>query len=109
MISLSNSCRAAETTIGTARRRVYSTLKAAVGAEALRVLAVAYAEAAPIVVDPNATPCITPSVHFTTIQAAVNAAPSGATIHICPGNYPEQVTISRAVTLHGVSTANAPN
>jgi len=76
---------------------------------ALLVFAVAYAEAAPIVVDPNTPPCITPSIHFTTIQAAVNAAPSGATIHICPGNYPEQITISQAVTLHGVSNVNADN
>lgn len=31
---------------------------------------------------------------YATIQAAVNAAKSGATVYVCPGNYPEQVTIS---------------
>jgi parallel beta-helix repeat protein len=90
-------------------RTCRTTLKAAVWAAALLVFGVAYAEAKPIVVDPNATPCITPSIHFTTIQAAVNAAPSGATIHVCPGNYPEQVTIAQTLTLIGVSSGNAAN
>lgn len=44
-----------------------------------------------------------PGKSFTTIQAAVNAAPSGSTIDICPGIYPEQVTIiSKTLTLVGV-------
>jgi hypothetical protein len=92
-----------------ARQQVCSTLKVAGWVAALLVFALANAKAATIVVDPNATPCITPSIHFTTIQAAVNAAPSGATIHVCPANYPEQVTISQALTLRGVSSANADN
>src|SRR5438552_8429548 len=95
--------------IGIASRQVCSTLKVVLWIAALLVFAVANAEAAPIVVDHNTTPCITPSVHFTTIQAAVNAAPSGATIHVCPGNYPEQVTISLTLTLNGVSTGSADN
>jgi len=47
---------------------------------------------------------------FTTIQAAVNAAPSGSTIEICPGTYPEQVMIvGKTLTLTGVlsGTSNA--
>jgi hypothetical protein len=41
-------------------------------------------------------------VQYGTIQDAVNAAPAGATILICPGNYPEQVTISKSLTLRGL-------
>jgi hypothetical protein len=95
--------------IDKSRQQVCSTLKVAGWVAALLVFASANANAATIVVDPNATPCITPSIHFTTIQAAVNAAPSGATIHVCPANYPEQVTISQTLTLHGVSSVNADN
>jgi parallel beta-helix repeat protein len=59
---------------------------------------------ADIVVDANATPCIaTFSAHYTTIQAAVSAATPGATIQVCPGNYPEQVTIATPLTLRGVT------
>lgn len=59
---------------------------------------------ADIVVDANATPCVaTFSAHYTTIQAAVSAAPSGATIEVCPGTYAEQVTIATPLTLRGVT------
>ncbi len=39
---------------------------------------------------------------FATIQAAVLAAPLNATVFVCPGNYPEQVTISAPLTVEGV-------
>jgi hypothetical protein len=41
---------------------------------------------------------------FGTIQAAVSSAsvPAGSTIDVCPGNYPEQVVISKALTLKGI-------
>jgi hypothetical protein len=40
---------------------------------------------------------------FTTIQAAVDAAPSGSTIDVCPGTYPEQVVIeAKTLTLVGI-------
>jgi len=39
---------------------------------------------------------------FTTIQAAVNAEAAGTTILVCPGVYPEQVTINKSLTIRGV-------
>jgi hypothetical protein len=42
-------------------------------------------------------------VSYPTIQAAVNAAPAGTTIDVCPGYYAEQVTITTSnLTLLGV-------
>src|SRR5579863_4660718 len=44
---------------------------------------------------------------YPTIQQAVNAAASGATIEICPGTYPEQVLIrTAALTLQGVTSSS---
>src|SRR6202162_1783514 len=53
--------------------------------------------------------CKTGLTNFMTIQAAVNAVPSGSTIFVCPGSYPEQVTINKNVTLNGVSFGNSNN
>src|ERR1035441_1828887 len=42
-------------------------------------------------------------VHFNTIQLAVNSVPAGSTVKVCPGTYPEQVTIAnKNLTLIGV-------
>lgn len=49
--------------------------------------------------------CGTP--HQSTIQAAVNASASGGTVIICPGVYPEQVTIAKNLTVTGLQTGNA--
>jgi hypothetical protein len=46
-------------------------------------------------------------VQFATIQAAVNASPAGTTIDVCPGTYPEQVTIPKKLTVIGIP--NLPN
>jgi hypothetical protein len=46
-------------------------------------------------------------VVFPSIQYAVTHVPEGATINICPGTYSEQVTISRPLTLQGVSYGNS--
>ncbi len=46
-------------------------------------------------------------IYFQSIQTAVNSVPSGSTIDICPGTYPEQVTIHKKVTLIGVSSTTA--
>jgi pectin methylesterase-like acyl-CoA thioesterase len=42
-----------------------------------------------------------PNPDFSTIQAAVDAASPGTTIRICAGTYPEQVSITKALTLRG--------
>jgi pectin methylesterase-like acyl-CoA thioesterase len=61
---------------------------------------------ADIVVDQNTaigTPSCTGALtQYNTIQSAVSAAPSGATILVCPGSYAEQVTIATPLTLRGV-------
>jgi hypothetical protein len=48
--------------------------------------------------------CKTSLPSFNSIQAAVSAVPPGAVIQICPGTYPEQVTINAPVTLQGVAS-----
>ncbi len=42
-------------------------------------------------------------VQFATIQGAVNASPAGTTILVCPGIYPEQVLINKALTVKGIA------
>lgn len=44
---------------------------------------------------------------FTTISAAVGSVPAGSTVEVCPGTYPEQVTISTPLTLLGANDGNA--
>ncbi len=46
-------------------------------------------------------------VNFTTISAAVAGVPAGSKIQICPGVYPEQVTITQPLTLQGIGSGNA--
>jgi parallel beta-helix repeat protein len=41
--------------------------------------------------------------HFSTIQSAVNAVPTGSKIMVCPGTYPGQVVITAPLTLEGVT------
>jgi parallel beta-helix repeat protein len=44
--------------------------------------------------------------HYVTIQAAVNASTVGGTVIVCPGIYPEQVTITKSITIKGVTDGN---
>src|ERR1700679_4156239 len=46
---------------------------------------------------------------YTTIQEAVTGVPAGSIINVCPGNYPEQVTIQQSLTLQGVTSGNNAN
>jgi hypothetical protein len=48
--------------------------------------------------------CLTNLQNYATIQTAVNAVPSGATIDVCPGTYNEQVTINAPLTLKGIAS-----
>jgi hypothetical protein len=47
-----------------------------------------------------------PGATFAKIQAAVNASAVGDTVQVCPGTYPEQVTISKNLTLVGIESGN---
>jgi hypothetical protein len=51
--------------------------------------------------------CEASITHFSTIQAAVNAAPAGSTIKVCPGSYPEQVLITKNLTMIGIQNGTA--
>jgi hypothetical protein len=42
-------------------------------------------------------------VSYSTISEAVAAVPANATVLVCPGTYPEQVTITQPMTLRGLS------
>ena len=44
---------------------------------------------------------------FPTISAAISSVRPGSTILVCPGTYPEQVTITQPLTLQGVSSGTA--
>lgn len=93
------------------------SLKAAASTILLLVLGATYPiaradedEGPTVVVDANATPCVTQFfAHYTTIQAAINGSGPGATILVCPGMYPEQITIPQSKTLRGVTVPNANN
>jgi len=46
---------------------------------------------------------------YPTISQAVSAVAPGSTVLVCPGTYPEQVTITQPITLRGVRNGNAAN
>jgi parallel beta-helix repeat protein len=50
-----------------------------------------------LIVDDDKVQC--PNAQFTSINAAVIAAPPGATIRVCPGVYRESVTLLKSLTL----------
>lgn len=60
-----------------------------------------WSQAAILTVANDASLC--PHANYTTIGAAIAAAKNGDLIEICPGLYPEQLTITRPVTLRGLS------
>lgn len=54
-------------------------------------------------VDRTGTSC--PGAKFSSIQDALDASPAGAKIVVCPGVYPEQILVARAVRLRGMKGA----
>ena len=60
---------------------------------------VAHAQTPVIVVGTKSAAC--PDAQFSKIQEAVDAASAGTVIRICPGTYPEQVRITKALSLQG--------
>ncbi len=57
-----------------------------------------------ILVDNDLVQC--PNAQYTSIQAAVNAAPPHAVISVCPGTYPEEVRVDKPLTIRGISVGN---
>jgi hypothetical protein len=53
--------------------------------------------------------CLPDLQTYPTISQAVTSVGVGSTIMVCPGNYPEQVTITQPLTLRGVQSGNAAN
>jgi Periplasmic copper-binding protein (NosD) len=43
---------------------------------------------------------------FSTIQSALDASPAPNTVEVCPGVYSEQVTITKPVSLEGITASN---
>ena len=46
------------------------------------------------------------ATQFSTIQSALDASPAPNTVEVCPGQYAEQVTITKPVTLEGIAASN---
>lgn len=57
--------------------------------------------ASTVVVGPST--CKSGYVHYSTIQSAVSTVPFNTIVMVCPGSYPEQVTITQPLTLEGVT------
>jgi hypothetical protein len=53
--------------------------------------------------------CLPSLQTYATISLAVAAVQPSSTIMVCPGNYPEQVTITQPLTLKGVQLGNRAN
>src|SRR5258706_7576621 len=59
-------------------------------------------------VDDNYTPAQVNSTHFTSIQAAVDAAKPGDTVKVLPGLYNEAVVVDKRLTVTGAFAASIP-
>jgi hypothetical protein len=53
--------------------------------------------------------CLSNLPTYPTISQAISAVASGSTIFVCPGTYPEQVTITQPLTIKGVPSGNSAN
>jgi hypothetical protein len=54
-----------------------------------------------LIVGQAGTPC--PNRQYNTIGAAISAAQSGDTVQICPALYPEQLLITKPLTIQGIT------
>jgi|SRR5581483_5414015 len=52
--------------------------------------------------------CLSGLVNFTSIQAAIHAVPPGSTIKVCPGDYYEQLLITKKLSLVGIPSGTSP-
>jgi len=52
-----------------------------------------------LLVDDDKVQC--PTAAFTSIQDAINAANPGSRIRVCPGTYPEQLSITKSLSIEG--------
>jgi hypothetical protein len=52
--------------------------------------------------------CTTATTTYSTIQAAVDAAVDGDSVVICPGTYPEQVSVTKSISLKGHKDTDPP-
>jgi hypothetical protein len=86
--------------------RVFLRLVAVALIAAAAASMAARASAATFVVGNDPSTC--PGATYTTIGAAVAAASAGDTVQVCPGVYPESVTITKPLTLVGPGVALAP-
>jgi len=51
--------------------------------------------------------CLPALPHFSTIQAAINASAQGGTVLVCPGVYPEKLSIFHPLTIKGVNNSGS--
>jgi nitrous oxidase accessory protein NosD len=80
--------------------RIRRAAGAAAVASALLLAPAAHAASPTYTVDDDHAQC--PQAQYTTITAAVTAAPAGATVKVCPGTYTESVPVAKPVDLEGV-------
>lgn len=77
----------------------------AVAAQAVPAQAAANSYQGPVFVSPGGNPAAggqsCDTARYTSIQAAINAAPSGGSVVVCAGTYQQQVVIVKALTLTG--------
>lgn len=53
--------------------------------------------------------CIPHLQTYSTISQAVSSVAPGSTVLVCPGTYPEQITINQPLILRGIKSGNAAN
>ena len=53
--------------------------------------------------------CMPSKITFNSLTEAVQGAPAGSTIQVCPGIYAEQIIINKSLTLKGLTSGNGAN